>query len=107
MKTTRLHSVRRSLARSAGASVIVLAAALISAAPVAAQAAAPDDRDPTQNSSCQTTQVQRQGLEAIVWSVLFGAPNPQQETRCDANVTVAHQEQTRGVLPPPLPAPAP
>ncbi|MEU1004645.1 hypothetical protein [Streptomyces tibetensis] len=96
---TRLHSVHRSLAHSAGATVIALAAALASAAPVAAL----PDRDPGRNSSCQTTSVQRQGLEDIVWSVLFGPQGLQpQETRCDEGAAAAEQEETRGVLRPVL-----
>ncbi|MFJ4537593.1 hypothetical protein ACIP39_16730 [Streptomyces tibetensis] len=104
MKTFRLHSVHRSLAHSAGATVIVLAAALASAAPVAAHTAALPDRDPGQSSSCQTTRVQRLGLEDIVWSVLFGPQGLQpQETRCDEGAaTAAEKEETRGVMRPVL-----
>ncbi|MEU7716989.1 hypothetical protein [Streptomyces tibetensis] len=101
MKTTRLHSVHRSLAHSAGATVIVLAAALASAAPVAAQPVALPDRDPGQTSSCQTTRVQRHGLEDIVWTVLFGSQVVQmQETRCEEGTAAGEREETRGVLRP-------
>jgi hypothetical protein len=101
MKTSRLHSVHRSLAHSAGATVIVLAAALTSAAPVAAHAAAPPDRGEGQSSSCHTTRVQRQGLDDIAWSVLFGPRGLQsQETRCDVGAAAGEQEETRGVLRP-------
>ncbi|MFF5366385.1 hypothetical protein [Streptomyces sp. NPDC013187] len=103
MKTSRLHSVHRSLAHSAGATVIVLAAALASAAPVAAHAAALPGRDPDGSSSCQTTRVQRHGLEDIVWSVLFGPQGmPTQETRCDEGAAAVEKEETRGVLRPVL-----
>ncbi|MER5833960.1 hypothetical protein ABT116_24705 [Streptomyces sp. NPDC002130] len=103
MKTFRLHSVHRSLAHSAGATVIVLAAVLTSAAPVAAHAAASPDREDGRTSSCQTTRVQRQGLENIVWGVLFG---PQvmlrQETGCDEGAAAGEQEETGGVMRPVL-----
>ncbi|GAA2272584.1 hypothetical protein GCM10010234_04230 [Streptomyces hawaiiensis] len=103
MKTFRLHSVHRSLAHSAGATVIVLAAALASAAPVAAHTAALPDRDAGQTSSCQTTRVQRQGLEDIVWSVLFGPQGLQtQETGCGEGAAAGEKEETRGVLRPVL-----
>ncbi|MEU3886187.1 hypothetical protein [Streptomyces sp. NPDC029041] len=103
MKTPRLHSVHRSLAHSAGATVIVLAAALTSAAPVAAHAAAPPDRGADQSSSCQSTRVQKQGLENIVWGVLFGPQAMQaQDTRCDEGAAASEQEETGGFLRPVL-----
>ncbi|MFB6844862.1 hypothetical protein ACFCXS_08375 [Streptomyces sp. NPDC056373] len=103
MKTSRLHSVHRSLAHSAGATFIVLAAALAWAAPVAAHTAALPDRDQGQASSCQTTRVQRQGLEDIVWGVLFGPQGlTPQETRCDDGAAAVEQEETRGVMRPVL-----
>ncbi|MFE9026013.1 hypothetical protein ACFYOA_07075 [Streptomyces iakyrus] len=102
MRTPRLHSVHRSLAHSAGATVIVLAAALTSAAPVAAHTSAPPDRQEGQTSSCQSTRVQRQGLEDIVWSVLFGPQRMQaQETRCDG-AAAGEEGGTRGVMRPVL-----
>ncbi|MFJ4240074.1 hypothetical protein ACIP17_05615 [Streptomyces iakyrus] len=103
MRTPRLHSVHRSLAHSAGATVIVLAAALTSAAPVAAHTSAPPDRQEGQTSSCQSTRVQRQGLEDIVWSVLFGPQRMQaQETRCDTGAAAGEEGESRGVLRPVL-----
>ncbi|MFF6951991.1 hypothetical protein ACFZAD_25455 [Streptomyces iakyrus] len=103
MRTPRLHSVHRSLAHSAGATVIVLAAALTSAAPVAAHPSAPPDRQEGQTSSCQSTRVQRQGLEDIVWSVLFGPQRMQaQETRCDDGAAAAEKGETGGVMRPVL-----
>ncbi|KOV98677.1 hypothetical protein ADK65_20220 [Streptomyces sp. NRRL B-1140] len=104
MKTPRLHSVYRSLAHSAGATVIVLAAALASAAPVAADPAPPADGDQNHISSCQTTRVQRQGLQDIVWGLLFGPQGVQmQETRCEeGTATNIEQKQTDNVLRPVL-----
>ncbi|MER7481075.1 hypothetical protein ABTX60_26130 [Streptomyces sp. NPDC126510] len=103
MKTSRLHSVHRSLAHSAGATVIVLAAALTSAAPVAAHTAAPPHHGEGESLSCQTTRVQRQGLEGIVWSVLFGPQGLQpQAAGCDVGTAAGKQEETRDVLPPKL-----
>ncbi|MGR4850541.1 hypothetical protein OG542_22665 [Streptomyces violaceus] len=83
----------RSLAHSAGAAVIILAAALTSAAPVAAQAAAPSGRGDGQGSSCTTSRDQRQGLESIVWSVLFGSQNAMTETRCEGDAAKGEQEK--------------
>ncbi|MFI6370973.1 hypothetical protein [Streptomyces sp. NPDC050546] len=85
MKNQRLYRMPRSLAHSAGAAVIILAAALTSAAPVAAQSAAPSDGGKNQSYSCKTSNTQRQGLETIVWSVLFGPQNNTTETRCDGD----------------------
>ncbi|MEW2807146.1 hypothetical protein AB0929_08515 [Streptomyces massasporeus] len=103
MRTPRLHSVHRSLAHSAGATVIVLAAALTSAAPVAAHAAPRPDRQEGQTSSCHSTRVQRQGLEDIVWGVLFGPQSMQaQETRCDDGTVSEEKDGTRGVMQPVL-----
>ncbi|MGI5426649.1 hypothetical protein [Streptomyces sp. CA-179760] len=96
----------RSLAHSAGAAVIILAAALTSAAPVAAQSAAPSDGGKNQSSSCQTSNTQRQGLENIVWSVLFGPQNNTTQTRCDGDAegdgdeAKEEQEGARGLLQP-------
>jgi hypothetical protein len=99
MKIPRLHSVHRSLAHSAGATV--LAAALTSAAPVAAHTAAPPDREEGQTSSCHTTRVQRQGLEDIVWGVVFRPQSRQaQETRCDDGAASGEKDGARGVMRP-------
>jgi hypothetical protein len=101
MKIPRLHSVHRSLAHSAGATIIVLAAALTSAAPVAAHTAAPPDREEGQTSSCHTTRVQRQGLEDIVWGVVFRPQSRQaQETRCDDGAASGEKDGARGVMRP-------
>ncbi|MEU1319161.1 hypothetical protein [Streptomyces tibetensis] len=111
MKSSRLHSVHRSLAHSAGATIVLLAAALTSAAPVAAltaapvaaPTAAPPDRGEIQIFSCQTTRVQSPRLESVVWSVLFGPQGPQtQETRCAEGAAAGEQEEARGVLRPML-----
>ncbi|MFD5335973.1 hypothetical protein [Streptomyces hawaiiensis] len=103
MKIPRLHSVHRSLAHSAGATVIVLAAALTSAAPVAAHTAAPPDREEGQTSTCHTTRVQKQGLEDMVWSVLFGPQSLQaQETGCDDGAASGEKDETRSVMRPVL-----
>jgi hypothetical protein len=90
----------RSLAHSAGAAVIVLAAALTSAAPVAADSAAPPDRKDGQSSSCYTSRTERQGIEGVVWTVLFGPQNTTTETRCDGQETEGGQDQSTGLLPP-------
>lgn len=73
MKTPRLHCSHRSLAHSAGSALIVLAAVLTTAAPVAA------DTDPragdgaSQSAQCRTIHIQRgRGLEGAVWTVLSG-----------------------------------
>ncbi|MEU0900321.1 hypothetical protein [Streptomyces massasporeus] len=103
MRTPRLHSVHRSLAHSAGATVIVLAAALTSAAPVAAHTAPRPDRQEGQTSSCYSSRVQKQGLEDIVWGVLFGPQSMQaQETRCDDGTASEEKDETRGVMQPVL-----
>ncbi|GGV63315.1 hypothetical protein GCM10010228_13040 [Streptomyces massasporeus] len=98
--------MHRSLAHSAGATIIVLAAALTSAAPVAALTAPPPDRQEGQTSSCHSTRVQKQGLEDIVWGALFGPQSMQtQETRCDDGTVVVEKEEkeeTRGVMRPVL-----
>ncbi|MFC9127656.1 hypothetical protein ACFT4A_12480 [Streptomyces sp. NPDC057099] len=102
MKNPRFYRMPRSLAHSAGAAVIILAAALTSAAPVAAQSAAPpgNDKGKGQSSSCVTSNTQRQGLENIVWSVLFGPQNNTTDTRCDGDGDEAkeNQEEAPGFL---------
>ncbi|MGX1560515.1 hypothetical protein [Streptomyces sp. NPDC055506] len=92
----------RSLAHSAGAAVIILGAALTSAAPVAAQSAAPSDGGKGQSSSCYTSNTQRQGLESIVWSVLFGPQTNTTQTQCDDGGDDAKEDQegARGFLQP-------
>jgi hypothetical protein len=90
----------RSLGHSAGAAVIVLAAALTSAAPVAADTAAPPDRKDGQSSSCHTSRTERQGIEGVVWSVLFGPQDPTTETRCDGEAAEGKQDRATGLLPP-------
>ncbi|MFF7312788.1 hypothetical protein [Streptomyces sp. NPDC008137] len=94
----------RSLAHSAGAAVVILAAALTSAAPVAA--AAPSDGGKGQSSSCYTSNTQSQGLESIVWSVLFGSQSNTTQTRCngdadgDGDEAKEEQQGARGFLQP-------
>ncbi|MFB7932727.1 MULTISPECIES: hypothetical protein [Streptomyces] len=88
----------RSLAHSAGAAVIILASALTSAAPVAAHSAAPSDGYENRRSQCYTSNTQRQGLESIVWSVLFGPQNNTTETRCDGDEAKEKQEKSPGFL---------
>ncbi|CAM5467525.1 hypothetical protein SPURM210S_07475 [Streptomyces purpurascens] len=100
MKTPRLHCMHRSLAHSAGATVIVLAAVLTSTAPVAAHTAPPPDRDEGQSSSCYSSRKQSQGLDAIVWSALFGPQKTTTETRCDGDAAEGEQGGTRGLLRP-------
>ncbi|PPS74439.1 hypothetical protein BV882_12410 [Streptomyces sp. 46] len=93
--------MHRSLAHTAGATVVLLAAVLTSAAPVAAHAAASPERGEIQIISCQTTRVQSQGFESIVWTVLFGPQGLQtQETRCDESAGEGKQEETKDPLRP-------
>ena len=102
MKTTRLHRLHRSFAHSAAAALICLAAALTSASPVAAHAAPPPDREKGQKS-CHSTDKQSQGLENIVSTVLFGHQNTtKQEGRCVNDKTAGQQDETVGVVRPPL-----
>lgn len=89
----------RSLAHSAGAAVIVLAAALTSAAPVAAHSAPPRDRGDGKSSSCYTSRTEKRGIEDIVWTVLFGPQSTTTETRCDGEVAEGGQDRTTGLLP--------
>ncbi len=100
MKTPRLHRMPRSLAHSAGAAVIVLAAALTSAAPVAAHSAPPPDRGEGKSSSCHMSRTERQGVEGLVWTVLFGPRNTTTETRCDGEAARGGRDQSTGLLPP-------
>ena len=83
----------RSLAHSAGAALIVLAAALTSTAPVAAHTAPAPDRDEGQSSSCYTSRKQSQGLDDIVWSALFGSQKTTTETRCDGDRVKGEQDK--------------
>jgi hypothetical protein len=92
--------MHRSFAHSAGAAVIILAAALTSTAPVAAHTAPPPDRDEGQSSSCYMSRKQSQGLDDIVWSALFGPQNTPTETGCDGGTAKGEQKGANGVLRP-------
>ncbi|MEU5592941.1 hypothetical protein [Streptomyces sp. NPDC020298] len=72
MKTPRIHCLRRSVAYSATAAVIVLAAALTSAAPAAADGPAPHE-GAVHQERCETSVVkQNQGLEELLLALLPG-----------------------------------
>ncbi|GGY17837.1 hypothetical protein GCM10010384_25010 [Streptomyces djakartensis] len=73
MKTPRLHCSHRSLAHSAGSALIVLAAVLTTAAPVAADTDPRSGEGVSQTSQCRTIHIQRgRGVEGAVWTVLSG-----------------------------------
>ncbi|WP_051705030.1 MULTISPECIES: hypothetical protein [unclassified Streptomyces] len=73
MKTPRLHRSHRPLAHSAGSALIVLAALLTTAAPVAADAEPRAGEEASQASQCRKIHIQRgRGLEGTVWTVLSG-----------------------------------
>ncbi|MFF4399745.1 hypothetical protein [Streptomyces sp. NPDC001480] len=85
MKTPRMHCLPRSVAHSAAAAVISLAAALTAAAPAAADNAAPPEVSARQEK-CEVSAKQNQGLEGILLALLplnMGAMK--QEDQCDAH----------------------
>ncbi|MGW7253565.1 hypothetical protein [Streptomyces sp. NPDC054834] len=72
MKTPRMHCLRRSVAHSATAAVISLAAALTSAAPAAADSPAPPEGT-ARHETCEVSVKQTQGrLEELLLVVLPG-----------------------------------
>lgn len=87
MKISRLHGSHRSLAHSAGSAVIVLAAVLTTAAPVAADTDPPAGEGGSPAVQCRTIQIHRQsggGLEGAVWTVLNGPANTSTvDSQCD------------------------
>ncbi|MEU1849913.1 hypothetical protein ABZ499_11705 [Streptomyces sp. NPDC019990] len=86
MKIPRLHGSHRSLAHSAGSAVIVLAAVLTTAAPVAADTDPRAGEGASQATQCRTIQIHRQrgGLEGAVWTVLSGPADTTTDSRCDS-----------------------
>lgn len=82
MKTPRMHCLRRSVAHSATAAVISLAAALTSAAPAVADSAPPAQAGARQER-CEVSVKQNQGLEELLLALLPMNPGAmKQENQC-------------------------
>ncbi|MEU6807480.1 hypothetical protein ABZ920_00290 [Streptomyces sp. NPDC046831] len=82
MKTTPLRCLQRSLACSAAATVVSLAAVLASASVAAADAASPPDRE-GQVQNCDAKPA-RQGFDALLWAIV---PRPAEPAARHAHCT--------------------
>ncbi|MBR8641796.1 hypothetical protein KEF29_26825 [Streptomyces tuirus] len=96
MKNPRLHRKNRSFAHSAAAAVIVLAAVLTSAAPVAADTAPPADESRSRTSECSSAQNPRQGgLDMLVRAILLGPESMTDKSQCQDGAQQQHQQQQK------------
>ncbi|WP_129798511.1 hypothetical protein [Streptomyces sp. F001] len=78
MKNLRLHCLHRSVASTAAAAVISLAAALTSASPAGAQ----EDQSSSRQTCHVAMEQKRSGLEQVMWAVLSPQANTVLQDYC-------------------------
>ncbi|WP_159053868.1 MULTISPECIES: hypothetical protein [Streptomyces] len=91
MKISSMHRLPRSIAHSAAAAVVCLAAALTSASPALADTAPPPDLKGVADSQCVVRVEKKQGLDGIIWTLMFGTESTRQEN-CSAEAEAEAQD---------------